>query len=206
MIQAFKQGIDIHTATASKLFNIEIEAISKEQRRTAKVANFGIIYGISAFGLAQRLHIPRGQASDLIKDYFIKFPGVKKYMEFSIENARIKGYTETMYGRRRFLPEIASSNANVRGMAERNAINTPIQGTAADIIKVAMINIFDVFKDKNLKSKMILQVHDELLFDVERDELEIVKTIVKQEMEQVIKLKVPLIVDIGIGKNWLEAH
>jgi DNA polymerase I len=206
MIQAFLDGHDIHNATAATLFNVSLTEITKEQRRIAKTANFGIIYGISAFGLSQRLGIPRGQSQAIIQDYFKTFPGVHRYMQLSIEKAREKGYTETLLGRRRFLPEIHSGNATVRAMAERNAINTPIQGTAADIIKMAMVNIANVFKEKGIASKMVLQVHDELLFDVVPNEKELVISIVRQEMEQVMHLTVPLIVDMGYGKNWLEAH
>ncbi|MCX7986487.1 MAG: DNA polymerase I [Bacteroidales bacterium] len=206
MIDAFLSDADIHAATAAKIFKIPLEAVDREQRRKAKTANFGIIYGISAFGLAQRMNISRKEANELITEYFKTFPGVQRYMNDIIQFARENGYVETLFKRRRYLPDIHSQNATVRGMAERNAINSPIQGSAADIIKVAMINIFEKLRQQNLKSKMILQVHDELVFDVVTDELETVSTLVKFEMENACQLKVPLKVDIGTGKNWLEAH
>jgi DNA polymerase I len=206
MIEAFHQNEDIHTATAAKIFGVSPENVTREMRGKAKTANFGIIYGISAFGLSQRLHIPRKEASDFIEGYFRNFPGVKQYMESCIRSAREKGYVETIMGRRRYLPDINSKNGMVRGMAERNAINSPIQGSAADIIKLAMINIYNKFMGNKLRSKMILQVHDELVFDVYNPELDEVKKIVKYEMENVIKLDIPLLVEIGYGTNWLEAH
>lgn len=207
MIEAFnKFSLDIHTATAAKIFGVNEEKVTREMRAKAKTANFGIIYGISSFGLSQRLNIPVNEAKKLIDSYFDSFPGVKAYMNKCIEIAREKQYVETIFGRRRYLPDINSKNSVVRGFAERNAINAPIQGSAADIIKLAMVRIYQKFQEKNLKSKMILQVHDELNFDVYKPELEIVKSIVISEMENVIKLKVPLIVDYGIGDNWLDAH
>jgi DNA polymerase-1 len=206
MLEAFRNGADIHTATAAKIFAVSPENVTREMRGKAKTANFGIIYGISAFGLSQRLRIPRKEAAEFIDGYFKNFPGVKRYMDVCILDAREKGYAETIMGRRRYLPDINSNNGNVRGMAERNAINSPIQGSAADIIKLAMINIHEKFKDQNLRSKMILQVHDELVFDVCIPELEKMKNIVKYEMENVVKLEVPLLVEMGTGKNWLEAH
>lgn len=206
MIEAFINNVDIHTSTAAKIFKVSVENVSKEQRGKAKTANFGIIYGISAFGLAERMKIPRREAGLLIDEYFNTFPGVKHYMTGTILFAKEKGYVETIMNRRRNIPDINSKNATVRGMAERNAINTPIQGSAADIIKIAMITIHEEFKEKNLKSKMILQVHDELVFDVFKPELEEVKKIVKSKMENAVKLLVPLTVEIGIGKTWLEAH
>ena len=206
MIEAFIQGEDIHASTASKIYNIPISDITKEQRRNAKTANFGIIYGISGYGLSQRLNISKKEANDLIEGYFKLYPGVKDYMDRVISSAQKNGYVETIFSRKRFLPDIGSKNSIVRGMSERNAINAPIQGSAADIIKIAMIKINNEFKDKNLLSAMILQVHDELVFDVLSEEAELVKKIVKKEMEQAVKLKVPLIVDLGAGMNWLEAH
>jgi len=206
MVEAFNSGEDIHTATAAKIYKIPIEKATSDMRRKAKTANFGIIYGISVFGLAERLTIPRGEAKELIDGYFDSYPDVKKYMDSSIELAREKGYVETIFGRKRFLPDINSRNATVRGYAERNAINAPIQGSAADIIKVAMVRIFDRFGKEKLKSKMILQVHDELNFNVVEGELDIVKQIVVEEMESAYKLIVPLKVDCGSGENWLEAH
>jgi len=206
MIEAFLSDADIHAATAAKIFKVPLEAVDRDQRRKAKTANFGIIYGISAFGLAQRMNIPRKEAGELIAEYFKTFPGVQRYMNEIIQFAREKGYVETIFKRRRYLPDIHSQNATVRGMAERNAINSPIQGSAADIIKVAMVNIFDKIRQRNLKSRMILQVHDELVFDVDPDELDEVRELVKFEMEHACTLKVPLKVDVGIGQNWLEAH
>lgn len=206
MIKAFIENTDIHVSTASKIFKIPIKLVTREQRSKAKTANFGIIYGISAFGLSQRLNIPKKEASSLIDEYFSTFPGIKKYMINTIYFAKEHGYVETIMKRKRHINEINSQNAIVRGMAERNAINTPIQGSAADIIKLAMIKISDEFQNKKLLSKMILQVHDELVFDVNKSELEEVKQIIKFSMENIIKLAVPLIVDIGIGDNWLEAH
>ncbi|HAN18951.1 MAG: DNA polymerase I [Bacteroidetes bacterium GWC2_33_15] len=206
MIAAFKNNEDIHTATAAKIFHVETTNVSKDQRRKAKTANFGIIYGISAFGLSQRLKVPRSEAKQLIDEYFIGFPRVKEYMDKSIAKAREKGYVETMMGRKSILNDINSRNSIVRGNAERYAINAPIQGSAADIIKLAMIDIFNELNKKNYKSKMILQVHDELIFDVYKPEVDEIKALVKNRMENAIKLSIPLTVDIGIGENWLEAH
>lgn len=206
MIDAFNSGEDIHAATASKIFKVPIELVTSDMRRKAKTANFGIIYGISVFGLAERLNIPRSEAKQLIDGYFETYPQVKEYMDKSIEMAREKGYVETLFGRKRYLPDINSRNATVRGYAERNAINAPIQGSAADIIKVAMNNIFDLLNKAGLKSKMILQVHDELNFNVNENEIEKVKKIVSEEMENAYKLIVCLKADCGIGNNWLEAH
>jgi DNA polymerase-1 len=206
MIEAFLRDADIHTSTASKVFKVPLDEVTKEQRSKAKTANFGIIYGISAFGLAQRMNIPRKEANDLIYEYFKTFQGVRQYMTDIIVFARSKGYVETLLNRRRYLADINTQNAVIRGMAERNAINTPIQGSAADIIKIAMINILKAFKKEKLSSKMILQVHDELVFDVVQSELAKVKEIVKHEMENAYTLLVPLKVDMGTGNNWLEAH
>lgn len=207
MITAFKNNEDIHTSTAAKIFHVEnLNNITNDQRRKAKTANFGIIYGISAFGLSQRLKVSRTEAKQLIDEYFKSFPKVKEYMDKSISKARDKGYVETMLGRKSILSDINSRNSIVRGNAERYAINAPIQGSAADIIKISMIDIFSELNNKNYKSKMILQVHDELVFDIYKPELEEIKNLVKIKMENAIKLSIPLIVDIGVGNNWLEAH
>ncbi|MFZ6038429.1 MAG: DNA polymerase I [Bacteroidota bacterium] len=206
MVEAFMHDQDIHAATASKIYHVPIEEVTADMRRKAKTANFGIIYGITPFGLSERLSISRSEAKQLIDEYFETFPDVKRYMDESIATARTKGYVETIFGRKRYLPDINSRNANVRGFAERNAINAPIQGSAADIIKVAMIKIHNRFEKEKLKSKMILQVHDELDFNVVEDELDTVRKIVVEEMEHACKLIVPLKTDFGYGKNWLEAH
>lgn len=206
MVDAFNSGEDIHAATAAKIYKVPISEVTSDMRRKAKTANFGIIYGISVFGLAERLAIPRGEAKELIDGYFETYPKVKEYMDKSIAIAREKNYVETIFGRKRFLPDINSRNATVRGYAERNAINAPIQGSAADIIKVAMDRIFARIDRENVKSKMILQVHDELNFNVLGNELEQVQKIVIEEMENAYKLIVPLKADCGKGKNWLEAH
>ena len=206
MVEAFNKGQDIHAATAAKIFKIPIDEVTGDMRRKAKTANFGIIYGITPFGLSERLNIPRSEAKELIDEYFVTFPGVKRYMDECITNARVKGYVETIFGRKRFLADINSRNATVRGYAERNAINAPIQGSAADIIKAAMIRIFDKLQQKRMRSKMILQVHDELNFNVVPDELEALREIVTEEMENVCKLSVPLKTDLGAGENWLVAH
>lgn len=206
MIEAFQSGADIHSATAAKIYGIPVEEVTADMRRKAKTANFGIIYGISIFGLAERLGIPRAESKELIEGYFKTYPGVRDYMDESIRIAKEKGYVETIFKRKRYLPDINSHNAIVRGYAERNAINAPIQGSAADIIKVAMVNIYNRFEAERLKSKMLIQVHDELNFNVPKDELERVKQIVREEMEGALQLQVPLIADCGEGKNWLEAH
>jgi DNA polymerase-1 len=205
MIEAFLENQDIHSATAAKIYNVPLSEVTREMRGKAKTANFGIIYGISSFGLSQRLHLSRQEASKLIEGYFMTYPYVRQYMNRNIEKAKANGYIDTILGRRRYLPEIHSANALIRGMAERNAINAPIQGSAADIIKLAMVNIYRKIS-MGFRSKMILQVHDELVFDVYKPELEEIKHIVKYEMENAVPLKVPLIVDIGTGNNWLEAH
>lgn len=206
MINDFLSGNDIHTATASKIFGVEIKDVTREMRSRAKTANFGIIYGISSFGLSERLTIGRKEAKDLIDGYFNSYPGVKKYMDESIRKARELGYVTTMLGRRRYLRDIQSRNQVVRGNAERNAINAPIQGTAADIIKIAMVKIHGKLKNEGYSSKMILQVHDELIFEVVPRELERLKEMVVHEMSDAVKLNVPLKVDCGTGKNWLEVH
>ena len=206
MIEAFREGLDIHRATAAKIWKEHLEDVTDSQRKKAKQANFGIIYGITTYGLAQRMEISNGEAKQLIDDYFSTFPKVHDYMQKSIQLARAKGYAETMFGRRRYLPDILSKNGTVRGFAERNAINAPIQGSEADIIKIAMIRIYKRFKAEHLRSKMILQVHDELNFSVYPEEKEQVEKIVISEMQNACKLKVPLIADGGWGTNWLEAH
>ena len=206
MIEAFRQGQDIHLTTAAKIYGVPLEEVSRDMRRNAKSANFGIIYGISVFGLSEQLRIPRGEAKELIDGYFRTYPGVKEYMDKSIEIAREKEYVETIFRRKRFLPDINSRNSVVRSYAERNAINAPIQGSAADIIKVAMNRIYCRFQEEKLQSRMIMQVHDELNFNVVESEIERVKAIVIEEMEGAAQLSVPLIADCGSGKNWLEAH
>ena len=206
MIEAFREGFDIHAATAAKIKHKKMEDVSAAERKQAKQANFGIIYGITTYGLAQRMGIDNNEARKLIEDYFATFPKVRAFMEQAKEQARRKGYAETLFGRRRYLPDILSKNGTVRGFAERNAINAPIQGSEADIIKLAMIRIWRRFKAENIRSKMILQVHDELNFSVYPDEKERVEQIVLEEMQGAYTLKVPLTVDAGWGKNWLEAH
>ncbi len=206
MIEAFLEGHDIHAATAAKIYKVSIDDVTKEMRRKAKTANFGIIYGISVFGLAERLEISRAEAKELIDGYFRTYPQIKAYMDSSIESARRNGYVETIFGRKRYLPDINSGNSIVRGYAERNAINAPIQGSAADIIKMAMINVFRQMESNNLKAKMILQVHDELNFSVPPEEKDIIREIVIREMESAYTMKVPLKADYGWGNNWLEAH
>lgn len=206
MQEAFKQGIDIHTATAAKVWGVGIEEVDKEMRRKAKTVNFGIIYGISAFGLSQRVGISRGEAKEIIENYFKQFGGIKDYMDATVNKAREQGYVETILGRRRYMRDILSANAVMRGFAERNAINAPIQGSAADMIKLAMIQIHDWLNAENLKTRMILQVHDELLFDVPADELAYVEPKIKALMEGAMTLDVPVLVESGKGNNWLEAH
>lgn len=206
MMEAFQQKQDIHRATASKVFGVTTEEVTSEQRSAAKTVNFGIIYGISAFGLSQRMGIKRGEAKEIIDTYFEQYSRVKAYMDESIEKAKEKGYVETLFGRRRYLADINSRNATVRGFAERNAINSPIQGTAADIIKIAMINLHDALSKSDLKSKMILQVHDELVFDVHKSEIEEMKTLIMDKMVNAVNLEVPMDVEIGTGDNWLQAH
>ena len=206
MMEAFREGYDIHRATAAKIWHVDIDKVTDAQRKKAKQANFGIIYGITTYGLAQRMDIPNGEAKELIEGYFRTFPKVQAYMEHAKEEARAKGYAETLFHRRRYLADINSRNATVRGFAERNAINAPIQGTEADIIKVAMVRIWERFKKEGIRSKMILQVHDELNFSVFPEEREQVESIVIEEMQNAYPLNVPLIADAGWGKNWLEAH
>ncbi|MFH0864764.1 MAG: DNA polymerase I [Bacteroidota bacterium] len=206
MKEAFAQGMDIHAATASKINNIPLNEVTKEMRRSAKAVNFGISYGQSAFGLAERLGIPRKEGAAIINQYFTQYPSIKKYMDTTIDFAKKHGYVETIKGRRRYIADINSSNSVVRGYAERNAINAPIQGSAADMIKIAMISIFNEFEKQKLQSKMIMQVHDELVFDVHKDEISAVKQIVESLMKSAIPMKIPIEVEISSGDNWLEAH
>jgi DNA polymerase-1 len=206
MIEAFNQGEDIHKATAAKVFNVPISEVSKDMRSKAKAVNFGIIYGQGPFGLAQNLGISRTEAKNIIDAYYAQFSALKEYQQKAVELAREKGYVETVLGRRRFLPDITSSNAVVRSFAERNAVNAPIQGSAADIIKLAMIKIQDELLKAKFKSRMVLQVHDELVFDAEKSEVEALFKLVKDNMESAVKLSVPLEVEIKSAENWLEAH
>jgi len=206
MLEAFRNGQDIHAATAAKVYEVALDDVSREQRRNAKTVNFGIVYGISAFGLSERLNIPRQEAAFIIDQYFSKYPGVKKYMEKNIAFAREHGYVSTMMGRRRYIRDINSSNGVVRGYAERNAINAPVQGTAADMIKIAMISIHEAMKKEGMKSKMILQVHDELVFDALIEEVDTLKPLVEDKMMSAIELPVPIVVEMNTGTNWLEAH
>ncbi|MBP0905773.1 DNA polymerase I [Mariniflexile gromovii] len=206
MINAFKNGEDIHASTASKVFNVPIEEVTREQRSNAKTVNFGIIYGVSAFGLSNQTDLSRSESKELIDTYYATYPKLRNYMSELVDFARDNGYVQTVLGRRRYLNDINSRNAVVRGAAERNAVNAPIQGSAADIIKIAMINIYEKLQTGNFKTKMLLQVHDELVFDVYKPELETIKTLVKTEMENAYKLEVPLDVELGIGNDWLEAH
>ena len=206
MLEAFSSGADIHASTAAKVFGVPLEEVSREQRSHAKTVNFGIIYGVSAFGLAQQTSLSRTEAKEIIESYFQTYPGIKKYIDDQVAQAREKGYVETLLGRRRYLRDINSRNGAMRGHAERNAINAPIQGTAADIVKLAMLRVDAKLREEGFKSPMILQVHDELVFDVRRDELDALRAMVASEMEQAFKLEVPLVVDTGVGENWLQAH
>ena len=206
MIEAFQHGYDVHAATSAKIYKVPIEEVTKDMRRKAKTANFGIIYGISVFGLAERMNVDRKEAKELIDGYFQTYPQIQDYIEQSKQFAKTHGYVETVFHRKRYLPDINSHNATVRGYAERNAVNAPIQGSAADIIKVAMARIYQRFRNNNLKAKLLLQVHDELNFSVPIEEKAIVEKIVSEEMEQAYLMKVPLKVEFGWGENWLEAH
>jgi DNA polymerase-1 len=206
MMDAFSKNIDIHSATAAKVFGVPLEEVSKEQRYKAKSVNFGLIYGQGAFGLAENLGISRGEAKEIIDNYFIQFPGIRNYMEMVKEQAKRDGFVETILGRRRYLRDINSGNATVRAFAERNAINAPIQGTAADMIKLAMIKIHEEINQQGLKSKMLIQVHDELVFDAHKDELDLLTNLVKTAMQNALPLKVPVIAEAGWGENWLVAH
>ncbi len=206
LLEAFRSGMDIHTATASRVFGVGPPDVTAEMRRQAKMVNFGIIYGISAFGLSQRLGIPRKDAGEIINQYFAKFPGIRQYMDDTIAFAREKGYVETVTGRRRYIRDIRSANNTVRNAAERNAINAPVQGTAADMIKIAMINIHRVLLEQNLKTRMLLQVHDELVFDLHKTEEKKVRALVEEKMKTAIPFEVPIVVEMGVGPNWLAAH
>jgi DNA polymerase-1 len=206
MLEAFTNKLDIHTATAAKVYNVPLEEVTKEMRYKAKSVNFGIIYGQGAFGLAENINVSRTEAKGIIENYFVQFPKVKAYMNNNIQFARENGYVQTIMGRRRYLSDINSKNFTVRGFAERNAINSPVQGSAADLIKLAMINIHREFKQHGFKSRMTLQVHDELVFDAHRDEVERIKPIIYEQMVTALKTKVPIEAEIGIGENWLEAH
>jgi DNA polymerase-1 len=206
MIGAFREGVDIHRATAAKVFHVGLDEVTKDQRSAAKAVNFGIIYGQSAFGLAQNLGISRTEAKQIIDSYFAQYPMIKTYMEQAVKNARENGYVETIMQRRRYLPDINSANAVVRGFAERNAINAPIQGSAADIVKLAMVAVDKAMSEAGVQSKMLLQVHDELVFDVHKDEHEIMQQLVKQAMEGAVQLAVPMEVEMELADNWLEAH
>ncbi len=206
LIEAFRNNEDIHTTTAAKVFGVDATVITKDMRRKAKEVNFGIMYGIGPFGLATRLEISQGEAKEIIARYFERFPKVKQYINDTISSVRAKGYVETLLGRRRYLPDINSGNQNIRQNAERQAINMPIQGTAADMLKLAMIEIDKAFVQQGLESQMLLQVHDELVFEVKKKEERDVRTIVEKLMRSAMKLNVPILVEIGVGKNWLEAH
>jgi DNA polymerase-1 len=206
MIEAFREGRDIHATTAAKVFGVPLKEVTPDMRRKAKEVNFGILYGSTAFGLAQNLNISRTEAVEIIESYFKEFYAIKRYMDDSINMAREKEYVETILGRRRYLRDINSRNVSTRGFAERNAINAPIQGSAADIIKIAMVHIHSWLKREKLKTKMLLQVHDELIFDLHKDEEEIVKPKVVELMKTAVIIDVPMEVEVGVGKNWLEAH
>ena len=206
MLEVFRSGGDIHTATAMKIYGVDEAGMSDEMRRQAKTVNFGIIYGISAFGLAERLDIPRWQAAELIEQYFGQFSGVRRYMDETVAFAQEHGYVETVIGRRRYLRDINSRNATTRKGAERNAINSRIQGSAADMIKIAMHKIHREMQAEGLKSKMLLQVHDELVFDMHKDEADVLPPLVEEGMKSAIPMKVPIVVELGVGENWLDAH
>jgi DNA polymerase-1 len=206
MIEAFKNGEDIHASTASKVFGVPLNEVTREQRSNAKTVNFGIIYGVSAFGLSNQTDLSRGEAKELIDTYYDTYPKLRAYMSDQVDFARDHGYVQTVLNRRRYLKDINSPNAIVRGAAERNAVNAPIQGSAADIIKIAMINIYNKLSHGNFKTKMLLQVHDELVFDVYKPELEDMKALIKTEMENAFIMDVPLDVEVDTGLNWLEAH
>jgi DNA polymerase-1 len=206
LCEAFEKGLDIHTRTASELFGVPFDEVTPEMRRTAKTVNFGVIYGISAFGLSETLNIDRGDAQKYINQYFDRHPGVRKYTERVLAEAKERGYVATLFGRKRQVPELKSHNNNTRQQGERFAVNSPIQGTAADIIKIAMIAIWKRFRKEAVRANMILQVHDELLFELPEHELEKVRVIVREEMEGAAKLSVPLKVEAGHGRNWAEAH
>jgi DNA polymerase-1 len=206
MLEAFQTGTDIHTVTASKVFKVELDEVTREMRDKAKTVNFGIIYGISAFGLQQRLNIPRREASELIKNYFEKYPGVQTYIDKTIEFAREHGYVRTLMGRRRYLRDINSANRSLASAAERLAMNSPIQGTAADMLKLAMIKVHRLLCDGDYKTKMLLTVHDELVFDLHKSEADDLPPLIAEAMKTALPMKVPIVVELGTGQNWLEAH
>ncbi len=203
---AFREGVDVHAATASKIFRIPVEEVDADKRRIAKTANFGIMYGISAFGLSQNLGCSRTEASKLIDDYFHSFPSIRAWIDATLADARRNGYVETLFGRRRYIPDVSSGNATVRAFAERNAVNAPIQGTSADIIKMAMVEVDRRLQDKGMQSRMVLQIHDELLLEVPESEVSAVQELVTDAMQGIVKLNVPLIVECNYGSNWLQAH
>ena len=206
MISAFKKNEDIHSSTASKVYGVDISRITNEQRSNAKIVNFGIIYGVSAFGLSNQSNLSRSEAKNMIESYFDAYPTLKNYISNQINFARENGYVETVLGRRRYLRDINARNPIVRGAAERNAVNAPVQGSAADIIKIAMVNINKKMSSENLKSKMLIQVHDELVFEIHNLEIEKMKKLISSEMQTAFKLKVPLTVEMGLGNNWFDAH
>ena len=206
LCQAFREGIDVHAATAAKIFRIPVSDVSPDQRRIAKTANFGIMYGISAFGLSQNLGCSRSEAKKLIDDYFESFPSIRSWIDATLADARRNGYVQTLMGRRRYVPDVNSGNATVRSFAERNAVNAPIQGTSADIIKLAMVAVDKGLRQEGLNARMVLQIHDELLLEVPVSEIETVRRLIVAEMQGVIKLDVPLTVECNYGTNWLEAH
>jgi DNA polymerase-1 len=206
MLEAFREGADIHTTTAAKVYKVSPEEVTREMRDKAKTVNFGIIYGISAFGLQQRLNIPRSEASDLIKNYFEKYPGVRTYIDDTIAMARKHGYVTTRTGRRRYIRDINSKSRTVASAAERLAMNSPIQGTAADILKLAMINVFRALREGGFETKMVLTVHDEIVFDMLIGEQESVMPVIEKAMKNTLPMKVPIVVEMGVGRNWLEAH
>jgi DNA polymerase-1 len=206
MIAAFEAGLDIHAATAARVRGVSLEDVTADMRRQAKMINYGLMYGMSAFGLGQRLGIPRGEASRIVQHYFSQFPGIRAYIDRTIAFAREHGYVETVTGRRRHLKDITSRNSTTRQAAERNAINTPIQGSGADMIKIAMVRIHRALRETGLRSALVLQIHDELLFDVSRDELDAVRPMVRDHMADALPMEVPVVVDMGTGSNWLEAH
>jgi len=206
LVDAFREGHDIHTATAARVFGVPIEGVDREMRSKAKAVNFGILYGQGAFGLAQNLNISRSEAKEIIDAYFAQFRDLKAFTQACVDRARENGYAETILGRRRYLPDISSASMNVRAFAERNAVNAPIQGSAADIIKVAMLKIQRLIEEEHWKTRMIMQVHDELVFDVPREELETVVPAIRAAMENAVSLAVPLVVDVNTGADWLEAH
>jgi DNA polymerase-1 len=206
LLEAFKTGVDVHTATAARVFGVPLDGVNAEMRRKAKMVNYGIAYGISAFGLSQRLGIPRKEAAGIIDEYFRQFAGIRRYMSDTIAFAREHGFVKTVTGRRRYMRDIRSSNNTIRSGAERNAINAPIQGSAADLIKLAMVNIHREFQARKLKTRMLLQVHDELVFDLYRPEEQEVRALVEEKMKTAIPLDVPMVVEMGVGENWLAAH